>query len=194
MNRIYYIMGKSSSGKDTIFKELKKRCPRLNTVVPYTTRPIRFGEKDGEDYYFVDETVLMSLQSKNKVIELRAYNTECGIWKYFTVDDGQIDLQKDSYLVIGTLESYKEMCIYFGEENLLPIYIEVSDGMRLERALKREHLQQNPKYAEMCRRFLADEQDFSEKKLEEAGIKKRFQNIELEKCLNEIEAYMIKSE
>lgn len=194
MNRIYYIMGKSSSGKDTIFKELKKRCPRLNTVVPYTTRPIRFGEKDGEDYYFVDETVLMSLQSKNKVIELRAYNTECGIWKYFTVDDGQIDLQKDSYLVIGTLESYKEMCIYFGEENLLPIYIEVSDGMRLERALKREHLQQNPKYAEMCRRFLADEQDFSEKKLEEAGIKKRFQNIELEKCLDEIEAYMIKRE
>lgn len=187
-------MGKSSSGKDTIFKELKKRCPRLNTVVPYTTRPIRFGEKDGEDYYFVDETVLMSLQSKNKVIELRAYNTECGIWKYFTVDDGQIDLQKDSYLVIGTLESYKEMCIYFGEENLLPIYIEVSDGMRLERALKREHLQQNPKYAEMCRRFLADEQDFSEKKLEEAGIKKRFQNIELEKCLDEIEAYMIKRE
>lgn len=194
MNKIYYIMGKSSSGKDTIFKELKKRCPRLNTVVPYTTRPIRFGEKDGEDYYFVDESVLMSLQSKNKVIELRAYNTECGIWKYFTVDDGQIDLQKDSYLVIGTLESYKEMCVYFGEENLLPIYIEVSDDMRLERALNREHLQQNPKYAEMCRRFLADEKDFSEKKLEEAGIKKRFQNIELEKCLDEIEAYMIKSE
>lgn len=194
MNKIYYIMGKSSSGKDTIFKELKKRCPRLNTVIPYTTRPIRFGEKDGEDYYFVDESVLMSLQSKNKVIELRAYNTECGIWKYFTVDDGQIDLQKDSYLVIGTLESYKEMCVYFGEENLLPIYIEVSDDMRLERALNREHLQQNPKYAEMCRRFLADEKDFSEKKLEEAGIKKRFQNIELEKCLDEIEAYMIKSE
>ena len=67
--------------------------------------------------------------------------------------------------MIGTLESYKEMCIYFGEENLLPIYIEVSDGMRLERALKREHLQQNPKYAEMCRRFLADEQDFFRKEV-----------------------------
>ena len=40
--------------------------------------------------------------------------------------------------------------------------------------------------AELCRRFLADEADFSEEKLSEAGIVKRFQNDDLERCLQEI--------
>ena len=84
------------------------------------------------------------------------------------------------------------MCNYFGEENLVPIYIEVRDDLRLERAIKRERLQKSPKYAEMCRRFLADEKDFSEDKLKEIGVENRFQNIEFEKCLSEIEAFIIK--
>lgn len=57
--------------------------------------------------------------------------------------------------MIGTLESYYGMREYFGEEQLIPIYIEVEDGLRLERALCRERQQKEPKYAEMCRRFLA---------------------------------------
>ena len=55
MGKIYYVMGKSSSGKDTIYKELLKRHPKLRTIVPYTTRPIREGERDGAEYFFVDE-------------------------------------------------------------------------------------------------------------------------------------------
>lgn len=192
MHKIFYIMGKSSSGKDSIFKELRKKCPQLKTIILYTTRPIRSGEKDGEDYYFVNEAVLASMKQRNKIIELRSYNTQCGIWKYFTADDGQIDLGESSYLVIGTLESFRDMCDYFGEENLVPIYIEVRDDLRLERAIKRERLQKSPKYAEMCRRFLADEKDFSEDKLKEIGVENRFQNIEFEKCLSEIEAFIIK--
>ena len=69
---------------------------------------------------------------------------------------------------------------------MLPLYIEVDDGLRLERALKRERKQEAPKYEEMCRRFLADAKDFSEENLEKAGIVKRYQNVELEKCVNEI--------
>ena len=38
----------------------------------------------------------------------------------------------------------------------------------------------------MCRRFLADAEDFSEEKLQQAGISKRFLNIELENCIKEI--------
>ena len=108
------------------------------------------------------------------------------MWTYFTADDGQIDLQKYDYLVIGTLESYYGMREYFGEEQLIPIYIEVEDGLRLERALCRERQQKEPKYAEMCRRFLADAEDFSEENLKRAGIVRRFENLEMEKCLSEI--------
>ena len=74
---------------------------------------------------------------------------------------------------------------YF-EKELIPIYIEVEDGLRLERAIKREKEQKEAKYTELCRRFLADSKDFSEENLKKAGIKKRFQNIDLNTCLNEI--------
>ncbi|MDD2981622.1 MAG: guanylate kinase [Hespellia sp.] len=190
MDKICYIMGKSSSGKDTVFQQLQKKMPQLRLVVPYTTRPIRVGEKEGVEYHFVDEKKLEELEKAGKVIELRSYNTKLGIWRYFTADDGQIDLSGNDYLVIGTLEGYEKMRQYFGENVLLPIYIEVEDGTRLHRALGREDRQQEPKYAEMCRRFLADEADFSEENIKKAGIEKRFSNEELSECLQEIILYL----
>ena len=69
---------------------------------------------------------------------------------------------------------------------MLPVYIEVDDGIRLQRALDREKQQKTPNYAELCRRFLADQQDFSEEKLMEAGILKRYQNDVLPDCLARI--------
>lgn len=186
MSKIFYVMGKSSSGKDTIYKEIREQMPELRSITPYTTRPIREGETDGVEYFFVDEERLHQMQEEERVIEVRSYHTKCGIWTYFTADDGQIDLQKYDYLVIGTLESYSGMREYFGDEKIIPIYIEVEDGLRLERALGRERQQKEPKYAEMCRRFLADSEDFSEENLKKAGIERRFENVELEKCLEEI--------
>lgn len=190
MGKIFYLMGKSSSGKDTIFKELKKRMPYLHTVVIYTTRPMREQENEGEEYFFVDEKILQKFQNEQKVIELREYHTVYGIWKYFTADDGKIQLKDHNYLMIGTLESYEKMCRYFGNKSIVPIYIEVEDGERLLRALYRERMQEVPKYAEMCRRFLADTEDFSEENLERCEIHRRFQNVELEECINEIMLYI----
>ena len=190
MGKIYYVMGKSSSGKDTIYKMLLKEHPRFRTVVPYTTRPIREGERDGVEYFFVDTERLHEMQEEEKIIEIRSYNTKCGIWTYFTADDGQIDLDKYDYLMIGTLVSYRALREYFGEEKLVPVYIEVEDGLRLSRAIERERRQADPKYAELCRRFLADEDDFSEKNIQAAGITRRFMNIESEKCVSEIKKYI----
>ena len=56
MGKIFYIMGKSASGKDTIYKELIEKMPKFHSIVPYTTRPMREGEKDtkaadGDDVY-----------------------------------------------------------------------------------------------------------------------------------------------
>lgn len=104
------------------------------------------------------------------------YSTVQGPWYYFTADDGQIDLAKHDYLGIGTLESYLKLKAYFGEQAMVPLYVEVDDGLRLSRALERERKQTEPKYAEMCRRFLADCEDFTEEKIAEAGIVRRFSN------------------
>lgn len=186
MGKIYYIMGKSSSGKDTLFKELQKRMPGLRTVVPYTTRPMREGERDGVEYFFTDEEGAARMERAGKIIELRSYDTVLGVWKYFTADDGQIDLAAEDYLLIGTLESYQKMVQYYGDGQIVPLYIEVEDGERLTRAIARERQQAAPNYKEVCRRFLADEEDFSEEKLQRSGIKRRFCNHEKEHCLEEI--------
>ena len=187
MGKIFYIMGKSSSGKDTIYKRLLEDPElELRNIILYTTRPMRQGEQPGREYYFVNEETFREYEEQGKIIEARTYQTVYGPWIYFTADDGQIQMEKRNYLGIGTLESYICMKEYFGKENLYPLYIEVEDGERLKRAIHREELQTEPKYAEMCRRFLADEEDFSEENLKRAGIVRRFQNTELESCVNEL--------
>ena len=191
MGKIFYIMGKSASGKDSIYRMLlQKKELNLKRIIPYTTRPARNGEEQGREYYFVDEERYRELREEGKLIESRAYETVHGVWIYFTADDGQIDLDRYDYLMIGTLVSYRALREYFGEERLVPIYIEVEDGLRLSRALERERRQAEPKYAEMCRRFLADTEDFSEENIRAAGIIYRFQNTELEKCASEIERHI----
>ena len=184
--KIFYVMGKSASGKDTIYKQLRQRLPGLGTVVMYTTRPMRYGEENGREYYFTDRAFLEKVKEEGRLIECRTYETVCGPWDYFTVDDGQIELKSGNYLMMGTLESYRKMREYYGAEVLVPIYIQVEDGLRLQRALDRERGQSRPNYSEMCRRFLADEQDFSEENLAACGIDRRYENVELEKCLGEI--------
>lgn len=180
-------MGKSASGKDTIYKRLEDTKElNLETVVIYTTRPIRQGETEGVEYYFVDDDKLKRLKEQNKVIEHRAYQTIYGTWNYFTVHDGQIDLKNKNYIMIGTLESFVQIKKYYGEEVVIPIYIEVDDGIRLRRALNREQKQEKPKYAEMCRRFLADEEDFSELNIKMAGINKIYTNLDINICLKYI--------
>lgn len=193
MGKIICLMGKSSSGKDTIFREImEKGALRLKTIVPYTTRPIRTGEKDGVDYHFTDEVGFQRLREEGRIIEERAYHTVHGLWRYFTVADESIQPEQWDYCMIGTLEAYIQLKAYFGADRVLPIYIEIDDGERLQRALNRERSQAEPKYEEMCRRFLADCQDFSEAKIQEAGIMVRFQNTELEHCLENIIRYIEK--
>lgn len=195
MAKIYVLMGKSSSGKDTIYSELRKMAElNLKSITMYTTRPMRAGEENGREYFFTDEKNVRNLEENNRIIELRAYNTVHGIWKYFTADDGQIDKDSDSkYLIIATLEAYEKYVEYYGNDMIVPIYIEIDDKTRIHRALTREDSQDEPKYAEMCRRFLADEQDFSNEKIEKAGIVKRYNNINLNECISEIANDIMKS-
>ena len=69
MSKIFFVTGKSCTGKDTIFSILKDNS-RLNlkTVVGYTTRPMRVGEQDGVEYFFVDEDKLNKLKDELKDI------------------------------------------------------------------------------------------------------------------------------
>ena len=187
MGRIFVIMGKSATGKDTIYKRLmeQKDCS-LKEVVIYTTRPIRSGETDGKEYFFVSSEKLRDYESSPRLIELRTYHTMLGLWHYFTMDDGQIDLSMQDYLMISTLAGYERIRAYYGAKAVVPIYIEIEDRERLMRSVAREERQPQPNYAEVCRRYLADESDFAEAEIKRLEIKKRYWNDDLEQCLAEI--------
>ncbi|MDD6667301.1 MAG: guanylate kinase [Lachnospiraceae bacterium] len=189
MGRIYILLGKSATGKDTVAeKVLEDLKDRLFPIVPYTTRPIREGEKQGETYHFVSREEMETLDRQGLIIEKRVYQTVAGPWSYFTVDDGNIDLDHKNYLSIGTLESYVKFRDYFSKDKVLPIYLYIDDGERLERAIRRQRVEQHPNYRELCRRFLADEEDFSEEKLKKAGIEIRIPNDRLEDTVSKVEA------
>ena len=144
MGKIFYIMGKSASGKDRIYSLLEdQRELKLKTLVLYTTRPIRDGEENGKNYYFVSDEKLNEFRKNGNVIEERSYHTVYGVWTYFTADDGQVNLTESDYLGIGTLESFMKLKKYYGENAVCPVYIQVEDGERLSRALKRESQARN---------------------------------------------------
>lgn len=194
MGKIFYILGKSSTGKDTIYKRmLQEEALELKDIILYTTRPIRDGEINGKSYHFVDEKGYEEIKKTGNIIEERSYETMHGLWRYFTVKDQHIDIDNNNYIVIGVLNSFIALKNYFGEDKVIPIYIEVDDGLRLQRALNREKRPENRRFKEMCRRFLADSDDFSEEKIQEAGITKRFQNIDLHKCVREVRDYIKKN-
>ncbi len=187
MGKIFCLMGKSSSGKDTIFKELKDDTDlNLKPIISYTTRPKRVSETQGIEYFFIAKDKLDELEKDNKVIEKRVYHTVHGDWYYCTINDGQIDLDRNDYLLITTLESYKSLRDYFGNDKVHPLYVDIEDGIRLERALQREKKQANPNYNELCRRFLADNKDFSEENLSNLSINKSYVNEDLYECINTI--------
>jgi len=189
MGSLYCLMGKSSTGKDTLFSRLiADKTLGLRPVVLYTTRPKRSHEKDGRTYHFITPQQLAEHEAAGRVIERRTYRTVQGDWHYCTLDDGQIDLDSASYLMITVPSGFEALRARFSNERVVPLYIWVDDDVRLIRAISRERRQQKPDYDELCRRFLADNRDFSEEMLSRLGIKKRYRNDSLKECVAALKA------
>ncbi|MDD6224178.1 MAG: guanylate kinase [bacterium] len=185
MGKIFCFIGKSASGKDSVFKALSKEFPEILEIVPYTTRPIRKGEMDGISYHFVTNEIYHQMLSQNQIIEARSYNTKQGIWTYFTAVTN-IDLEHHNYMTINTLIGYQSLKKYYGDDIVIPIYIEIEDEIRLQRAINRERSEKKPKFDELCRRFLKDQKDFNEENLQAANITKRYRNYDLLDCIHKI--------
>lgn len=195
MGKIVYLMGKSASGKDSMYARLlSEKSLGLKPLVTYTTRPMRDHEEEGVQYHFISEEQMRTFEKEGRIIEERMYPSVIGPWYYATVDDGKTDFEGTDFLVIGTLESYLKVRDYFKERpaiHVIPVYMEVEDLTRLKRALAREEAQDSRNLEEMCRRFLADQKDFSEENLQAAGIGRRFANNEnMESCFGEILGYL----
>lgn len=161
MGKIYCIIGKSGTGKDTVLAELlKDNSLPAEKLVPYTTRPQREGEIEGVNYHYVTVEELGRMEQNGEVIERRTYHTVHGDWNYFTASVN-IDESKN-YIIITTQKALESFFKYFGDDRIHVIYLYLENKERLMRCINRESEQESPNYSEVCRRYLADEDDFDE--------------------------------
>lgn len=67
--------GASCSGKSTLSKHLQARYGHIfSEVVSHTTRPMRAGERDGYDYYFINDSLFTAMSEANQFIEEVTFN------------------------------------------------------------------------------------------------------------------------
>jgi len=162
MGKLFCLLGKSGTGKDTLFRNIvndPELGSALSPVVPYTTRPKRENEICGVQYHFVTEARMDELERRGEIIEKRQYDTVHGVWHYFTAAL-EIPLQRD-YVIITTPHGVKKLAKKIGSDNMVIVHLKVDDRARIERTMRREGKQQAPNYAEVRRRYSADEQDFA---------------------------------
>lgn len=163
-NKGIFFLGKSGSGNDTFYASTLEKY-QIEPITPYTTRPKRPEEKEGKQYYFISQEKMNLLEQKNELLEMRKYNAYGGgVWTYATGKE-HFKLEDNNYLNIITWQGYEQFLNFYSREQLIPFYFQMDDGVRLERAINREIETGNNNFSELCRRFLADEEDFKEEYL-----------------------------
>jgi guanylate kinase len=75
--RLIVISAPSGAGKTTLVSTLLKTMPELKLSISHTTRPIRPGEEDGIDYYFVSE------QDFKKYLDARDFLEYAKVYNYY---------------------------------------------------------------------------------------------------------------
>lgn len=187
MAKIFVIIGKSGSGKSSVynklFEESRRNNIRIRSLVVGTTRPKRSTDLDS-DYEFVTDDEFIKMYNDNLIAESRRYKTVSGTWTYFTKYNPSIHIEPSNtiYLTINTIEGFLGLCSTYGDDNVYPIYIKApSDDVRLQRLVDRERKQDKPNYLELYRRFAADDKDFSEGNLAFAkvSVENQFRNDRL---------------
>lgn len=149
------LCGKSSCGKDTLVKILKKRG--FSPIVSTTTRPMRDGEEEGREYYFISREEFLERLNAGKMLEYRAYDTLVGgvpdTW-YYGNEYKELDDDKD-YVTILDLEGAEAFHRAYGNQCVI-IYIGADDEKRTEWARSRGSFDEQ----EWNRRLKADAKDF----------------------------------
>ena len=151
MNKYNLIVlcGPAGSGKNYMLNKLMSKYPDdLNLIIPDTTRPPRDSEKDGVDYNFLTADKFFT----KKHLEVTEFNN----WYYGTPLD---TLRQDKVnITILNPMAISQIYKYIDNLNIKIFYIDVPDKIRITRQLNRETF---PDVYEICRRFLADKQDFN---------------------------------
>lgn len=148
---IICIVGKAGSGKDTILKSVCDIAKnKVNPIISYTSRPMRQGEINGKDYYFITKEEFLNKIQNNEMIEYTEFNG----WFYGIASDCLSEEIPNIGIFnpagLESLKQYSNLKIYI-------FYITASPKIRLLRQLNRE---EEPNVDEVIRRYKADNIDF----------------------------------
>lgn len=189
--KIFALLGYSSVGKDTILKQVLKDIDDVKPIISTTTRPMRKGETEGVEYYFIDDTEFF--RRGTDFVEQRIYHTkvkENGIEKDATWRYGieRAELEKDDYLiVIVDSVGYRELKDYVGNGRIVPIFISAPQEELKTRALARGDLE-----AEVDRRLKDDYERFMDFRVRTVYHEVKNTNGRLEEAIKEVENIITK--
>lgn len=189
--KIFALLGYSSVGKDTILKQVLKDMDDVKPIISTTTRPMRKGETEGVEYYFIDDTEFF--RRGTDFVEQRIYHTkvkENGVEKEATWRYGieRAELEKDDYLiVIVDSVGYKELKNYVGNNKIVPIFISAPQEELKARALARGDLE-----AEVDRRLKDDYERFMDFRVRTVYHEVKNINGRLEEAIKEVEGIITK--
>lgn len=157
MYKIVTLSGKAGAGKDRLMQEvlkvLREESPEftINEIVSCTTRPMREGEVDGKNYYFLTHEEFAERLADGTMVEATIFNDWCyGSCLEHMHEDG-INIGVYNPEGVAILQSIPDIMVY-------SIFVDAPYKVRLLRQLNRE---ENPDVKEIIRRFGADEADFS---------------------------------
>ena len=157
MYKIVTLSGKAGAGKDRMMQEvlkvLREESPEftINEIVSCTTRPMREGEVEGKNYYFLTHEEFAERLADGTMVEATIFNDWCyGSCLEHMNEDG-INIGVYNPEGVAILQSIPDIMVY-------SIFVDAPDKVRLLRQLNRE---ENPDVKEIIRRFGADEADFS---------------------------------
>ena len=158
MRKIFAVMGKASTGKDTLTKMVSATL-ELPIALSFTTRPMRVGEKQGVEYNFISDDDFWDLHGCDLLAEYTSYEVASGeTWHYGLTKE---ELEKAEYvLVIVNPDGFKQLTEIYGDK-VCSILIDAPADVRIKRYLDRDIVTEE-KAEECCRRFLADNKDFKD--------------------------------
>lgn len=189
--KIFALLGYMGVGKDTILKQVLKDMDDVKPIISTTTRPMRKGETEGVEYYFIDDTEFF--RRGTDFVEQRIYHTkvkENGVEKDATWRYGieRAELEKDDYLiVIVDSVGYKELKNYVGNNKIVPIFISAPQEELKARALARGDLE-----AEVDRRLKDDYERFMDFRVRTVYHEVKNTNGRLEEAIKEVENIITK--